>query len=78
MRIAEIHLYQVELPPAGVYRMSDGAHADLDSTVVQIVSDTGLSGWGETCPIGPIHAAAHAPGARAALTRMARGWSAGP
>ncbi|GAA1388934.1 enolase C-terminal domain-like protein [Pseudonocardia kongjuensis] len=74
MRIAEIHLYQVDLPPVGgVYRMSDGAHADLDSTVVQIVSDTGLSGWGETCPIGPTHAAAHAPGARAALTRMAPG-----
>jgi L-alanine-DL-glutamate epimerase-like enolase superfamily enzyme len=72
VRIAEIHLYQVDLPLNGtVYRMSEGAYTALDSTVVQIVSDTGLSGWGETCPIGPTHAA-HALGARAALTQMAR------
>lgn len=74
MRITEIHLYQVDLPLNGtVYRMSEGAYTALDSTVVQIVSDTGLSGWGETCPIGPTYAPAHALGARAALTQMAPG-----
>ena len=74
MRIAEIHLYQVDLPLEGtVYRLSDGAHTAFDSTVVQIVSDTGLSGWGETCPVGPTHAPAHALGARAALAQMAPG-----
>lgn len=71
MRIAEIHLYQVDLPARGGYRMSGGTPSALDSTVVQVVSDTGLSGWGETCPVGPTHAPAHARGARAALTEMA-------
>ena len=35
--------------------MSEGSHAALDSTIVEIVSDTGISGWGETCPVGPTY-----------------------
>lgn len=51
MRIAEIHVYQTDLPVIGkAYRMSGGAHQALDSTIVQVVSDTGVSGWGEVCP----------------------------
>lgn len=74
MRITEIHLYQVDLPVVGgAYRLSGGAHTAFDSTLVQVVSDAGISGWGETCPVGPTHAAAHALGARAALTQMAPG-----
>jgi len=45
----------------------------LDTTLVRVVSDTGLVGWGETCPIGPTYAAAHAKGARAAISEMAPG-----
>ena len=30
-------------------------------------------GWGETCPLGPVYAQAHAKGARAALSEMAPG-----
>ena len=44
MRIAEVHVYQKDLPVRGtVYRMSEGAYTALDSTIVEIVSDTGLS-----------------------------------
>ena len=47
MRIAEIHVYQMDLPLNGkVYRMSEGAYSTLDSTIVEVVSDTGISGWG--------------------------------
>ena len=51
--------------------MSEGAHETLDSTIVEIVSDSGISGWGETCPVGPTYQPQHAGGARAALAQMA-------
>ncbi|HEX6354868.1 mandelate racemase/muconate lactonizing enzyme family protein, partial [Actinophytocola sp.] len=69
------HVYQMDLPLSGkAYQMSaGGAHTALDSTIVEIVSDAGISGWGETCPVGPTYAAEHALGARAALNQMAPG-----
>ena len=71
MRIAEIHVFQMDLPLSGKgYRMSEGSYTTLDSTIVQIVSDTGISGWGETCPVGPTYAPEHALGARAALAEL--------
>lgn len=74
MRIAEIHVYAVHLPLHGkVYRMAEGPYTGFDSTVVQIVADTGVSGWGETCPVGPTYQPEHALGARAALQQMAPG-----
>jgi len=45
----------------------------LDSTLVKLVTDTGLTGWGETCPVGPTYQPHHALGARAALQQMADG-----
>lgn len=79
MRIAEVHVYQVDLPMrGGRYRMSEGSYATLDSTVVQVVSDTGVSGWGETCPVGPTYAPEHALGARAALHQIAPGLIGSP
>jgi L-alanine-DL-glutamate epimerase-like enolase superfamily enzyme len=74
VRIAEIHVYQVDLPLSGkTYRMSEGSYTVLDSTVVKIVAETGISGWGETCPVGPTYSPEHALGARAALEQMAPG-----
>ena len=74
MRIAEIHVYHADIAVRGkAYVMSAGAYTSLDSTVVQIVSDTGVSGWGETCPSGPTYQPEHALGARAALAQMAQG-----
>lgn len=73
MRISEIHVYQKDLPIGGVYKMSEGAYSSLDSTIVRIVADNGISGWGETCPVGPTYSPEHALGARAALAQMAPG-----
>ena len=54
MRIAEVHVYQKDLPLNGaVYRMSEGAYTALDSTIVEIVSDTGVSGWGRRARSAP-------------------------
>ena len=68
MKIAELHLYQYDLPVKnGPYTMANAEVWTLDTTLVRVVSDTGLLGWGETCPVGPTYACAHAKGARAAF-----------
>ena len=43
----------------------------LNTTLVRLVAQDGTEGWGETCPVGPTYAEAHAAGARAALLQMA-------
>lgn len=74
MKITEIHIYAVPLPVVnGPYTMANAQVTALDSTLVKIVTDTGLTGWGETCPVGPTYQPHHALGARAALKQMASG-----
>jgi L-alanine-DL-glutamate epimerase-like enolase superfamily enzyme len=74
MRIEEIRVYSKEVPVAeGTYRMASSDVKSLDSTIVEVVSDEGLSGWGETCPIGSVYQPHHALGARAALAEVAPG-----
>ncbi|WP_282153839.1 mandelate racemase/muconate lactonizing enzyme family protein [Ruegeria atlantica] len=72
MKIAEIHIYSHDLPVKnGPYTMANAEVWALDTTLVKLVADNGLVGWGETCPVGPTYAEAHAAGARAALAQMA-------
>ncbi len=72
MKIKEIHIYQHDLPvKSGPYTMANAEVWALDTTLVRIVTDSGVTGWGETCPVGPTYAEAHAKGARAALMEMA-------
>lgn len=74
MKIAEIHIYQHDLPVQnGPYTMSKTEVWSLDTTLVKVVADNGVFGWGETCPLGPTYAEAHAGGARAALIEMSPG-----
>ena len=71
MRIAEIYIYQHDLPVKGpAYRMALAELTTLDTTIVEIVTDTGLKGYGETCPLGSTYQPQHAKGARAALDEM--------
>jgi len=72
MRIAEIHLYSKNLPiVGGPYTMSLCTLYEVDTTIVKVVTDTGLVGWGEVAPIGPVYQPQHALGARAAIAEMA-------
>lgn len=72
MKIAEIHIYQHGLPVRnGPYKMANAEVWSLTTTLVKLVADNGLCGWGETCPVGPTYAEAHAAGALAALREMA-------
>jgi L-alanine-DL-glutamate epimerase-like enolase superfamily enzyme len=74
MRIEEIRVYSKRVPVAeGTYRMASSDVQNLDSTIVEIMSDEGVSGWGETCPIGPVYQPHHALGARAALAEISPG-----
>ncbi len=74
MKIKELHIYAHQLPVKnGPYRMANALVHALDTTLVKIVTETGTVGWGETCPVGPTYAPAHALGARAALAEMGQG-----
>ena len=55
MRIAAIEVYQVDLPYAGgVYLLSGGrTYTTFDATIVRLVTDDGIEGWGESTPFGP-------------------------
>ena len=74
MEIAEIHIFKLDLPVKnGPYSMANAKVYSLDTTLVKIITKSGQIGWGETCPVGPTYAEAHAKGARAALQEMAPG-----
>ncbi|MGX7874135.1 hypothetical protein ACVDG5_016495 [Mesorhizobium sp. ORM6] len=61
MRVDRINVYTAQLPvKGGTYRMASDDVKSLDSTLVEIVADDGLAGWGETCPIGPVYQPHHA------------------
>ncbi len=74
MKITKISIHQVDLPmKEGAYSWSTQSFSAFDSTVVIIETDSGLSGAGETCPLGPAYLPAFAEGARAGLAQLARG-----
>ncbi|MEU6389241.1 mandelate racemase/muconate lactonizing enzyme family protein [Streptomyces sp. NPDC046939] len=76
MRIAETHIYRYGLPVRnGPYKVGRAEIRTLSTTLVKLVADNGLVGWGETCPLGPTYAESHAAGAVAALSEMAPGLS---
>lgn len=73
MKITKISVYQVDLPlQEGNYSWSEGKSVDVfDSTVVQIDTDAGISGFGEVCPLGPVYLPAYASGARSGIEELA-------
>ncbi|QEG01364.1 4-hydroxyproline betaine 2-epimerase [Stieleria maiorica] len=73
MKITGFKVYQVDLPLAeGNYSWSEGKSVDVfDSTVVQIDTDSGVVGYGEVCPLGPVYLPAYAAGARAGMMELA-------
>jgi L-alanine-DL-glutamate epimerase-like enolase superfamily enzyme len=73
MRIARVTTFGYDLHYAhGEYVMSGGRTiTSLESTIVKLETDDGLTGYGETCPLGSTYLPAHAAGARAALQELA-------
>lgn len=72
MKIRRVAVYQVDLPlHEGSYNWSGGKSVEMfDSTVVAIETDSGLIGWGETCPLGPHYLPSYAAGVRAGLREI--------
>ena len=72
MRITAIRAYRVELPlHERTYRWSGGNFvAVFDSTVVEVATDEGITGYGEVCPLGPAYLPAYAEGARAGIREI--------
>jgi L-alanine-DL-glutamate epimerase-like enolase superfamily enzyme len=72
MKITRLSAYRVELPlHEGSYRWSGGKSVSVfDSTVVQVDTDAGLTGFGEVCPLGPFYLPAYAQGVRVGLAEL--------
>src|SRR6476661_5962581 len=72
MKINRIRAYRVELPlHEGSYKWSGGKSVSVfDSTVVEVVTDAGVTGYGEVCPLGPFYLPAYAAGVRAGVLEL--------
>ena len=42
----------------------------FDSTLVEVETDAGVTGWGEVCPLGPFYLPAYGPGARTGIAEL--------
>ena len=72
MKITGIRAYKVDLPlHEGSYKWSGGKSVSVfDSTVVEVQTDEGVTGWGEVCPLGPFYLPAYADGVRAGIKEL--------
>jgi len=72
MNITRLRAFRVALPlREGSYKWSGGKSVDVfDSTVVEVQTDAGVTGWGEVCPLGPFYLPAYAAGVRAGLVEL--------
>ena len=73
MKITAIRAYQVDLPlKEGRYSWSNGNYVEVfDSTVVEVETDAGVTGYGECCPLGSAYLPAYALGVRSGLAELA-------
>ncbi|MDE2580451.1 MAG: mandelate racemase [Rhodospirillales bacterium] len=72
MKITSITAWQVDLPlREGRYSWSNGNFVEVfDATVVAIGTDSGLTGYAESCPLGSAYLPAYAAGVRAGLAEI--------
>ena len=73
MKIKKISAWKLDLPlKDGRYAWADGKFVEVfDSTIVQIQTDQGISGFGESCPLGPVYLPSHPAGVRAGIKTIA-------
>ncbi len=71
MIITRIALYLVPLTSRATYHMADGKVCDtIETVVLRLETDEGLTGWGEVCPI-PHYLPAYARGVAPAIEELA-------
>lgn len=73
MKIIRITIWSLRIPLTKPYALMGGRQIfdALDSTIIRLDTDEGVTGWGENCPWGASYLPAHAPGARAGLETIA-------
>ncbi len=72
MKITKISAYRVDLPmKEGAYSWGGQSFAAFDSTVVIVETDAGITGCGESCPLGPAYLPAYAQGVRSGIETLA-------
>lgn len=72
MKVTKISAFQVDLPmKEGAYSWGGQSFAAFDSTVVLIETDQGVTGVGESCPLGPAYLPAYAQGVRSGIETLA-------
>ena len=71
MKITRISLWHVPLTSHDAYYMADGKSCDtVETVIIALETDAGLTGWGEVCPI-PHYLPAYARGVGPALQELA-------
>lgn len=71
MKITGLRLWQVPLTSHTAYYMADGKTCDtVETVVIAVQTDAGITGWGEVCPI-PHYLPAYARGVAPALQELA-------
>lgn len=72
MKITEIKIYQIDLPlKEGRYNWSNGNFVEVfDSTIVEIMTDEGIAGYAECCPLGSAYLPSYALGVRSGLAEL--------
>jgi len=72
MKIRRILVWKVDLPiREGSYKWSGGKSVTVfDSTIVGVETDTGITGYGEVCPLGSYYLPAYANGVRAGIAEL--------
>ena len=73
MKITGIDVYNIYLPySGGEYRLSGGrVYHGFDAAIVNIKTNAGIDGWGESTPFGTKYIGQHAGGVFAALKTLA-------
>ncbi len=73
MKINRITVWHVDLPFHKTYYLAGGRQKfdGLDSTIIRIDTDEGISGWGEGCPWGNTYLPAFGQGIRAGMELLA-------
>ena len=70
MKIKSLQVWSLPLLSHDTYYMADGKTCDsVESIIVEIITDSGISGWGEVCPI-PHYLPAYSEGVLPALNYM--------
>ncbi len=71
MKITKLSLWHIPLTSHVTYYMADGKTCDTVETVIlRVDTDSGITGWGEACPI-PHYLPAYARGIAPAIEHLA-------